>query len=129
MAFSTFGWVQSDLGAGHYMRTMATVNDNRWCLANTRIFTVTKFGGYNGSVVLQVVDANGFILDVSPKMGPWGVDGRWVGVSDRTIAWNHQFDPNKNWDGAVRIVPFMFWDPTWKLWSMLLQAGKKALGV
>ncbi|MGW6930756.1 hypothetical protein ACWGE0_11880 [Lentzea sp. NPDC054927] len=123
---------QTDLGAGHFMRTTAQVDDNWLCTANTTVESVVWFGGFHGSVIMQVVAPDGLIVGVSPKFGPWGVDGRMIGRSKRTELWHWQLERNADWSRVygvpgARIVPYHFWDPQWPLVKLLIQVGRQFL--
>ena len=81
-----------NLGAGHYMRTHADLYHNGGIAAWTRTESVTWFGGYIGTVVVVVVDANGTVLGKTDQHN-FGVNGTAFGGSDRTDTWFHTWDP------------------------------------
>src|SRR5687768_15649297 len=87
MSISTNGWVYRNLGANHHMWTQATLHDNRWLTGYTRTASFTMFGGFTGGMFITCVDANGMIVARTPDTWRWGVDGTWVGRSDRTEPW------------------------------------------
>jgi hypothetical protein len=75
------------LGAGHYMRTWGSVDAASGAIAmQTRIRTITMFGGYHGSVHIIFGDSGGNPV-YQTQDHRYGVDGTWVGQSDRTQAW------------------------------------------
>jgi hypothetical protein len=82
----------SDLGAGHFMTTDATLLSNGQLSAFTRTQTTTMFGGFTGGVTVLMAGANGVVIGASSQH-TFGVDGRWVGVSDRTERWSEAIDP------------------------------------
>jgi hypothetical protein len=77
------------LGAGHFMATRAEFTRATGLVqGTTRTFTTTDLGGFHGSVTTILADANQ--IAVSGGQNPqyrYGVDGRWIGQSDRTDAW------------------------------------------
>jgi hypothetical protein len=84
---ASVGWVQKDLGANHFMWTHADLHDNNWLTGETRTATFTWFGGYTGQSWVIVFDANDVVLARTPAHR-YGVDGTWIGVSDRTDPWS-----------------------------------------
>ncbi|XGX80656.1 hypothetical protein LQK93_03496 [Terrabacter sp. BE26] len=52
----------------------------------TRTRTLTWFGGYHGGVHLIAVDGDEAPVWMS-QLHRFGVDGTWIGQSDRTDAW------------------------------------------
>jgi hypothetical protein len=79
-------YVETDLGAGHFMYTNVSVLGSGHVDATTRTFTVTWFGGFHGAAYALFADAGGIMIG-STGMHRYGVDGRWVGRSDRTDYW------------------------------------------
>lgn len=84
------------LGAGHFMQTEGGVTIQDGTLsAITHTFTVTWLGGFHGAVFACLEDGNGNPIPWTPREQPllhrYGVDGRWIGNSDRHDAWilNH----------------------------------------
>jgi len=82
-----------NLGAGHWMSTHADLYDNNVLAAWTNTHTDTWFGGFIGTVVVAAYDAGGGWIAQTPEQR-YGVDGTWVGRSNRTETWSHQFDSN-----------------------------------
>lgn len=105
----------TDLGAGHFMQTEGGVTIEDGTLsAITRTFTTTWFGGFHGGVFACLEDANGNPIPWTPRNQPYlhvyGVDGRWVGNSDRHDAWilNHTKEDAAR---AVAVVVYHSWNP------------------
>lgn len=97
------------LGSGHYMRTWGQVDAMGRVAATTRIRTITWFGGYHGGV--HVIFANSDDAPVYTSQDHrYGVDGTWVGTSDRTEAWFEQMDASRYGD-IHRIYIFQSWQP------------------
>jgi hypothetical protein len=100
----------ADMGAGHFMQTEGGVTIADGTLsAITHTFSVTWLGGFHGAVFACLEDANGNPVPWTPRNQPYlhryGVDGRWIGNSDRHDAWilNHtQAD-------AARAVAVRLW--------------------
>jgi hypothetical protein len=85
--------LDSDLEAGHFMATHGAMSTQTGRIrATTRTRTVTFFGGFRGGVIVQFADGEGMPVG-SSQMHPFGVDGRWVGRSDRTDFWQEDIDP------------------------------------
>jgi len=70
------------------------LGDQGLLVAKTRTQSTVLFGGFHGAVQVVLLDANQKVLDggVTEKQ-TFGVDGRFIGVSDRTDVWSYQFDP------------------------------------
>lgn len=100
------------LGAGHYMTTYGVLRktaDGGRIDATTRTRTVTWFGGFHGAVNMVYSDADGFPVGMSATQR-FGVDGTWIGQSDRTDYWSEDLSE----DSATRttkITIFHFWQP------------------
>lgn len=111
----------SFLGAGHYMRTYGVLRKTDWggrIDATTRTWTVTLLGGFRGAVNILYSDAEGFPVGMSPTQS-FGVDGKWIGRSDRTDYWSADLTQ----DQATRttaITIFHFWNP----WTLQAQIAK-----
>lgn len=84
--------VSTDLGAGHFMTTSATLLSNGALTAFTRTQTVTWFGGFTGGVQVIMANADDVVIGASAQ-NTFGVDGRYVGVSDRNERWTESIDP------------------------------------
>jgi len=102
----------SFLGAGHYMRTygaLRKLSAGARIDATTRTWTITALGGFRGGVNVLFSDAQGFPVGQTQTQR-FGVDGTWIGRSDRTDFWSTMLTE----DHAVRttdITIFHFWDP------------------
>jgi hypothetical protein len=98
------------LGSGHYMRTWGSIDWGKGAVAmQTRTRTITMFGGFHGSAGFICRDANaGPTFQTQDHR--FGVDGTWVGRSDRTDAWWETMST----DAAARTVELVFyhaWSP------------------
>jgi hypothetical protein len=104
--------LQSFLGAGHYMKTYGVLRKTDWGAridATTRTWTVTLLGGFRGAVDILFSDAEGFPVGMTPTQS-FGVDGKWIGRSDRTDFWS--FDLTQDQAGrTTAITIFHFWNP------------------
>jgi hypothetical protein len=79
----------------HRMHTKGAVNSsNGYVTATTRTWTWTKLGGFHGSVMLGFFDKEQIALG-GTDYERFGVDGGWLGQSDRTDFWQTTFDPGK----------------------------------
>ena len=98
------------LGSGHYMRTWGSMDWGRGAVAmQTRTRTITMFGGFHGSAGFICRNANaGPTFQTQDHR--FGVDGTWVGRSDRTDAWWESMSP----DAAAQTTELVFyhaWSP------------------
>ncbi len=77
-------------GSGGYMHTDVIISRNGdgsgQLSALTHTWEVTDLRGFRGSVAVVVLDENKKLLWVSTTQN-YGVDGRWVGTSDRKENW------------------------------------------
>jgi hypothetical protein len=124
---STGDWKYKDLGANHHMWTHATLWTGNVVTGTTRTATFTWFGGFHGAVQVAILTGDDTILAKTPAFR-YGVDGTWIGTSDRSEPWSHQFDPNVDYraQGGVRLEAYHFWAPDW--WANIdqwLQVGQK----
>lgn len=104
--------LNSFLGAGHYMTTHGVLRrtpTGGHADATTRTRTVTWFGGYTGGVNMVYSDAAGFPVGMSATRR-FGVDGTWVGRSDRTDYWSEDISVDAA-DRVTSIAIFHFWSP------------------
>ena len=99
----------SDMGAGHFMDTSATLRDGGHIDATTRTRTVTWLGGYHGGVMLMFYDAGNVAIGSSNEHD-FGVDGTITGHSDRTDYWGEDIDPGVA-GRTARFDIFHFWSP------------------
>jgi hypothetical protein len=95
------------LGAGHYMASRARMTRSTGDIAaSTRTFTVTSLGGFHGGVYAVLSDGDDIpVPNGQTPLNRYGVDGRWIGRSDRTDVW----DPNPfsiSPDAAAKVVYF-----------------------
>lgn len=96
--------------------------------AQTRTRTVTDFGGFTGGVSLVFYDSSDTTIGQTNDH-TYGVDGRFLGRSDRTDYWGEDIDPSV----AARVVRFdilHFWAPRYSAVANIVdhavQAGMKA---
>jgi hypothetical protein len=103
------------LGAGHYMTTwgvMRKTASGAHIDATTRTRTITMFGGFHGGVNIVFWDAQKFPVGMSETQ-TFGVDGTWIGRSDRTDYWS--MDLSQDWaTRTTGMTIFEFWNP----WSL-----------
>ena len=78
--------------------------------AQTRTRTITWFGGFHGTVYLVFSDANGIPKGMS-QSHVFGVDGTWIGQSDRTNYWSEDIDPGVA-AATASLAIFHSWAPT-----------------
>ncbi|MDQ3681087.1 MAG: hypothetical protein M3378_11230 [Actinomycetota bacterium] len=111
----------SFLRSGHYMRTYGVLRKTSpggRIDATTRTWTITMFGGFRGGVNIVFSDAEGFPVGMTATQR-FGVDGTWIGRSDRTDYWSTSLTE----DWATRttdLTIFHFWDPN----TLQTQVGK-----
>ena len=107
--------LDSFLGAGHYMTTWGVLRKTEsggHIDATTRTRTITMFGGFRGGVNIVYSDAQGFPVGMSETQS-FGVDGTWIGRSDRTDYWS--MDLSQDWaTRTTGMTIFEFWNP----WSL-----------
>jgi hypothetical protein len=104
--------LDSDLGAGHFMSTHGMLRSSESGArldAQTRTRTVTWFGGFHGGVQAVFSDAEGVAIG-SSAVQRFGVDGTWIGRSDRTDYWGMDVPPDLA-NRVVKISLFHFWAP------------------
>jgi hypothetical protein len=109
------------LGSGHYMTTwgvMRKTESGAHVDATTRTRTITMFGGFRGGVNMVYSDANGFPVGMSDTQ-TYGVDGTWIGRSDRTDYWSQ--DLPGDWANRTTALTILhFWNP----WTLQDQVRK-----
>jgi hypothetical protein len=100
------------LGAGHYMTTHGVLRKTAYgghADATTRTRTITMFGGFHGGVNMIYGDAEGFPVGMSDTQR-YGVDGTWIGRSDRTDYWSQ--DLSEDWARRTTSITLAhFWLP------------------
>ena len=84
--------LDSSLGLGHYLTTHGVVHPSGHIDAQTRTRSVSWFCGYHSGIYLLFADAVGSTIGAS-TMQVFGVDGAWMGRSDRTDYWSEEIDP------------------------------------
>lgn len=95
-----------------YMHTSAQLTSDGVLHATTRTWTDILLGGFHGAVRVFLLNAQGDIVGVSDPVHTYGVDGKWIGVHDRTDIWTATFDPQV----AASTTSLRFvhsWDPQW----------------
>jgi hypothetical protein len=97
-------------GCGGHMDTTVTIDAQGHMNAVTHIWEDTDLRGFHGGAVVVLVDANNKPLWASPTE-VLGVDGRWIGVSDRTVGWTATV-PASVLALARGIAIYQTWDPT-----------------
>ena len=110
--------LQSDLGNGHFMTTNGVMLNSGRIEAMTRTESVTWFGGFTGGVQIFFEDANGFTIGAS-QIQAFGVDGRWLGRSDRTDFWAEDINPSVA-ARTVAIHVVHFWYPRYQFFANLV---------
>ena len=85
--------LDSCLGLDHYVMTHGVVHPNGRIDAQTRTRSASWFCGYHSGVYLLFGDAAGATIG-SSTMHVFGVDGAWIGRSDRTDYWGEEIDPD-----------------------------------
>src|SRR5262249_8961451 len=80
--------------------------------------TITMFGGFRGGVNIVYSDAEDFPVGMSETQA-FGVDGTWIGRSDRTDYWSQ--DLPQDWATRItKITINQFWNP----WALQDQVRK-----
>jgi hypothetical protein len=85
--------LDSCLGLGHYVTTHGVLHPGGHIDAQTRTRSVSWFCGYHSGVYLLFGDVAGSTIG-SSTMQVFGVDGAWMGRSDRTDYWGEEIDPD-----------------------------------
>jgi hypothetical protein len=81
----------TDLKYNHFMESTANLLTGNGLLnVQTRIWTLTWFGGFKGVITVFGLDPNDQITFQVARQ--FGVDGTAIGQSDRTIAWQENVD-------------------------------------
>jgi hypothetical protein len=118
---NTGGSLYTFLGAGHQMWTGATLwRDSGHLQATTRTRTYTAFGGFTGGAQVILVGQNGTML-ANTGVHSFGVDGTWVGRSDRTDSWSEQVDQSRAAQ-ATSLAVVHAWTPKVSLYEMVRRA-------
>jgi len=85
--------LDSCFGLGHFVTTHGVVHPGGHIDVQTRTRSVSWFCGYHSGVYLLFGDAAGLTIG-SSTMQVFGVDGAWMGRSDRTDYWGEDIDPD-----------------------------------
>jgi hypothetical protein len=81
------------VGAGQFMTTSATATcSNATIAATTRTMTTNAFWGFHGCVAFDLIDGSARVMRRTPAMC-FGVDGTFVGRSDRTDTFTQSMTP------------------------------------
>ena len=76
-----------------YMNATASIDEAGRVTLETHTFNHMKLIGFHGSAVAHFLDSNGTSL-YTEVAGPYGVDGTWVGNSDRRDTVYSNVDPS-----------------------------------
>ena len=117
---TTGGLMYKDMGSNKAMWTEAFLEDDGRCHGYTRTATFTWFGGFTGAMTLLVLGPDMTLLDHAPRQ-TFGVDGRWLGNSDRTDHWEFLLDPERH-IRATTLFPLHEWAST--CWRAPWQIGQ-----
>jgi hypothetical protein len=110
--------LHSNLGANHYMDTHGTLLKSGHIDAATRTRTETDLGGFHGAVQILLEDANGFTIGATaPHV--FGVDGKWIGRSDRTDYWTEDLDASLT-QRTTTIHVVHFWAPQYSAFKTIV---------
>jgi hypothetical protein len=96
-------------GSGGFMHTDVTVYADGTLNAVTHTWEVTDLRGFRGAVAVTLLDQNQANPWVTPTQH-FGVDGRWIGTSDRTDNWSVGVPPDVL-ANARYIAIVQQWDP------------------
>ena len=99
------------LSSGHLMNTQGSLLNDGNLRATTRTRSVVKLGGFHGAVCAKLYDAQDRLI-AQGGVHTYGVDGVWVGQSDRTDAWTENFGPGIG-AAATKVSITHSWDPQW----------------
>lgn len=122
----TFYTDRQHVGTGEWMESWASLASNGLISGHTHIWCTKDLAGFHGSVFPVLLDGTGNIVwppnpqDVKHQ---YGVDGRWVGVSDRTSYWSDQVDAGALGQ-AKSLALIQFLDPKNMLLTDLHIIGK-----
>lgn len=75
-----------------YMETLFDLDSNGNLNARTRTWTDVKFKGFTGGVLIAFTDTSGTVI-WSTEQQLYGVDGKFIGNSDRTENWQAKVPP------------------------------------
>ena len=85
ITFPVNGERQDKIQSGS-MYTRFTLNPNGNLYTTTRTWTKVKLKGFTGGVFIALTDVSGFPIWTTTQQR-YGVDGTWIGKSDRTETW------------------------------------------
>jgi hypothetical protein len=124
--------VHTNMGANHFMDTHGTLLKTGHIDATTRTRTGTLLGGFHGGVAITLDDANGITIGGTTGRHVFGVDGTWIGRSDRTDYWSEDVGPGLA-ERATAIHVYHFWAPQYSaiqtIVNKAVEAAKPAIEV
>ncbi|MEQ1636410.1 MAG: hypothetical protein ABL903_06935 [Methylococcales bacterium] len=97
-------------GSGGHMRTVATIYKSGLLNAVTRTWEDTMLRGFKGAVGVTLLDENKMERWTTKITHRFGVDGRWIGTSDRTDNWSENV-PVEILPDVRFIAIVQKWDP------------------
>jgi hypothetical protein len=98
------------LGANHWMQTRAgLLTESGHIDASTRTATFTWFGGYHGGTKLLLADGDDIVIGET-ALHRFGVDGTWIGQSDRSDYWSEEVDSTVT-RRTTSMTAFLTWAP------------------
>lgn len=116
--------LHSNLGANHFMDTHGTLLKTGHIDATTRTRTETWLGGFHGAVQILLADANGHTIgSTAPHI--FGVDGTWIGRSDRTDYWTEDLNPALT-QRVAAIHVLHFWAPQYSAFKTIVDKAVEA---
>ncbi len=75
-----------------YMETLFDLDSNGNLNARTKTWTSRKTSGFTGGVLIAFTDKSGNAI-WSTQQQRYGVDGKWIGKSNRTVNWQAKVPP------------------------------------
>lgn len=96
-------------GSGGYMHTDVAIYASGLINAVTHTWEVTDLRGFRGDVAIVLLDENQLSIYVTPTQR-YGVDGRWIGTSDRWDNWSANV-PGDILQKAHYLAIIQKWDP------------------
>jgi hypothetical protein len=101
--------LETDMEHTHRMTTHGVMLRSGHVDATTRTLTRTWFGGFHGAVQILFEDAHGITIGAT-DIYTFGVDGTWIGRSDRTDYWTEEVGTNvAGRTSAIHVLHF--WNP------------------
>jgi hypothetical protein len=74
--------------------------------AKTRTWNAVKLTGFTGGVAVLFLDQHGRAIGAS-SVHRFGVDGSWIGRSDRMDTWQEYIDPSLPWVPQIRGIDIL----------------------